>query len=268
MSNWYSFESIVGKLVSLRPNVKKIVRDANLAGHQVDYYIEEESSLGSIVKTAVEVKYSQREITSETVAEFGYIINFLRGKKIIDLGILVAYNGFTKPAFDVANKQKVELLSFASLEIQANTYGPIAKFIAQAKKEPPPEAKKKLIFVLMPFSEDLKDTYLYGIRGAAEKTGYICLRADEIEHNSDILQQILYYIQKAEVLIAEGTDRNPNVYYEIGIAHGKNKDVILLTKHETSIPFDLKGKNHIIYATIHDLEEKLVKRLKGLELRK
>jgi len=79
------------------------------------------------------------------------------------------------------------------------------------------------------------------------------------------MDEILYYIDRAPVLVAEMTDKNPNVYYEVGIAHGKKKEVILITKKGSVIPFDLKSKNHIIYENIHDLEEMLVRRLRAIE---
>ncbi len=246
MSNWYSFESIVGKLLSPPLGGKKIIKGANLAGHRVDYYFEEETTYGNTIRTAIEVKYSQHEISCEPVAEFGNVINFLREKDIVDQGIVVAYKGFTKSAIEEAKKWDIQLLTFAALEARAEKYGPIANFVALAKKEPPPELDKKLMFVLMPFSEELIDLYLYGIRGAAEKTGYTCFRADEIEHNSDILKEVLFYIEKAAILVAEVTEKNPNVFYEVGIAHGWNKEVILITKKGSDIPFDLREETYYL----------------------
>lgn len=124
-----------------------------------------------------------------------------------------------------------------------------------------PKFEKDFIFVLMPFTKDLDDLYIYGIRGPVEESGYSCIRADEIEHNTDNLQEILSHIERAKLIIAETTDKNPNVFYEIGIAHEKGKKVILLIRRGVDIPFDLKSKNHIIYDSIHDLAEKISNRL-------
>lgn len=263
MNDWSSFEGLIKLILSQQQHVRKITRDANLAGHQVDFYVEAESYRGKIIRTAVEVKYSQLPITTKVVAEFSHIIAFLRKKKIIDRGILIAYKGFSPSVMKQARDKGVDLVSLDLLEKYKTELRLIKQPSILARKEPQPEPTKKLIFVLMPFSENLKDLYLYGIRGAAEKNGYVCRRADEIQHNSDVLKEILFYIEKADFLIAEVTEDNPNVYYELGIAHGKNKDVILLTKEGSEIPFDLKGKNHIIYSSINNLEEKLDKRLKG-----
>jgi hypothetical protein len=51
--------------------------------------------------------------------------------------------------------------------------------------------------------------------------------------------------------------RNPNVFYELGYAHAKNKVCLLLTKDATDIPFDLKHHRHIVYRSIQDLRKKL-----------
>ena len=79
------------------------------------------------------------------------------------------------------------------------------------------EESGKIVFALMPLDDEYEDLYIYGIRGATEKTGFFCLRADEIEHNSEILEEILNQIDRSSVIIAEITDKNPNVYYEVGI---------------------------------------------------
>src|SRR3972149_2461573 len=134
---------------------------------------------------------------------------------------------FQRPS---AKEFGIELLKFEDLECQAGKYGSIDEFVKKVEKTPPPKVSKNLIFVVMPFSLELEDLYIYGIRGAAEKTGYACLRADEIEHNSDIMDQVLYYVQNSSVVIAETTEKNPNVFYEIGFAHGKGQEVILVTK--------------------------------------
>jgi hypothetical protein len=163
-----------------------------------------------------------------------------------------------------AKEFEIDLLKLEDLETKAGHYRSVGDFIEKAEKISPPKPKKNLIFVLMPFVEELEDLYIYGIRGAAEKTGYVCLRADEIEHNSDIIDQIIYNIQNATVVVAETSDKNPNVFYEIGFADAKGQQVILLTRKGSDIAFDLKSKNHIIYDNIHDLEEKLVRRLEAL----
>jgi hypothetical protein len=62
-----------------------------------------------------------------------------------------------------------------------------------------------------------------------------------------ILQRIYNQIAKADLIVADMTTRNPNVFYEVGYAHALGKPVILLTQEADDIPFDLKHYPHIIY---------------------
>ena len=45
------------------------------------------------------------------------------------------------------------------------------------------------------------------------------------------------------------TGRNPNVYYELGYAHARGKQVILITQDDGDFPFDVSGIRHITYST-------------------
>ena len=87
---------------------------------------------------------------------------------------------------------------------------------------------------------------------------------DEIEFNSAILARIYDGIQRADLVVADMTGRNPNVFYEVGYAHALSKEVVLLTQKPDDIPFDLAGHNHIIYrGSITTLQQRLEKRLQA-----
>src|SRR5262249_52826562 len=78
----------------------------------------------------------------------------------------------------------------------------------------------------------------------------------------NILGRIYNQINKADVLVADMTGRNANVFYEVGYAHALGKIVLLLTKNADDIPFDLKHYPHIIYGgSISQLRNDLSKRL-------
>ncbi len=137
------------------------------------------------------------------------------------------------------------------------------------------EAKKDLInmikgyyvFVLMPFSEDFEEIYEYGIKQTVNRLGMHCERVDEIEafHDDNILTQIYNGIKRANFIIADMTNKNPNVFYEVGYAHALGKKVILLTQKKEDIPFDMNQRNHIIYkGKIKTLSTKLDKRLRAM----
>ena len=104
-------------------------------------------------------------------------------------------------------------------------------------------------FVLMPFSESLTEVYDFLIKGSLESAGYIVKRADDIKSQRNILEDIINGIIKSDLIVADLTDSNPNVYYELGIAHSLRKNVILITQELEEIPFDLRSYRVISYST-------------------
>lgn len=97
-------------------------------------------------------------------------------------------------------------------------------------------------FVLMPFASSFLPLYVQ-IRDFLENyCGLQCLRADEIFGSHPITIDIWKSLNEARFLIADLTGRNPNVFYELGLAHALGKNVLLLTQRMTDVPFDL---NHI-----------------------
>ena len=89
-------------------------------------------------------------------------------------------------------------------------------------------------------------------------------RADDIEHNGNILDVVQQKIPQADIVIADMSTRNANVFYEIGFAHAVNRPTVLLCRNTDTVPFDLQSINYIKYAGIVDLRERLEKRLKAL----
>ena len=105
----------------------------------------------------------------------------------------------------------------------------------------------QLCFVLMPFTDKLQPIYEDHIRPIIQKAGLRCERADDIRGTSLITHDIWEYINRARFLVAELTDKNANVFYELGLAHALSKEVILLTQSMDSVPFDLKALRCICY---------------------
>lgn len=117
---------------------------------------------------------------------------------------------------------------------------------------------KPFAFVLMPFEEAFRDTYLLGIKPACEEAGYYCERLDEQMFEETMLERIYNQIAKADLVVADLTTRNPNVFYETGYAHALGQRVVLLTRNSDDIPFDLKHHFHIVYSdSIADLKNRL-----------
>jgi hypothetical protein len=102
-------------------------------------------------------------------------------------------------------------------------------------------------FVIMPFNSLFQTQYERVIRPAVEELGLKCIRGDEIYSKPQIMLDIWKSIRRARIIIAELTDRNPNVFYEIGLAHALAKPIILLTRNEEDVPFDLKALRYRYY---------------------
>ncbi len=103
-------------------------------------------------------------------------------------------------------------------------------------------------FVMMPFASPLGDYYSKIYEPAIKKAGLTPIRADnDIFGTGKIIDQIWSGITSAKVLIAELTSRNPNVFYELGLAHALKKPVVLVSSNEDDVSFDLKHIRVIYY---------------------
>jgi nucleoside 2-deoxyribosyltransferase len=122
--------------------------------------------------------------------------------------------------------------------------------------------EKLFAFVLMPFHEKFNDVYKLGIKESAAQLGIIAERVDEQIYTEGILDRIYRQIDVADIVIADMTGQNANVFYEVGYAHAKDKMCILLTSNADDIPFDLKHRRHIVYKdSINALREKIIEEL-------
>jgi hypothetical protein len=103
-------------------------------------------------------------------------------------------------------------------------------------------------FVVMPFALPIGDYYQKIYEPAIQKAGLRPVRADaELFGTGKIIDQIWSGINSAKILVAELTNRTPNVFYELGLAHALNKPVVLVSSNEGDVPFDLKHIRVIYY---------------------
>ena len=117
-------------------------------------------------------------------------------------------------------------------------------------------------FVLMPFDSSFDDIYKLGIKETASQLGVVAERVDEQIFREGILERIYRQIETADLIIADMSGQNPNVFYEVGYAHAKGKLCILMTMNASDIPFDLKHHRHIVYGnSVSGLREQLLEEL-------
>ena len=126
---------------------------------------------------------------------------------------------------------------------------------------------KTLVSVMMPFNEEFDFVYS-SIKTACELAGFQCKRADDIWERPEIIQDIFALIYRSRVVICDFSKKNPNVFYEAGIAHTLGREVIPIVEKDGEIPFDLKHFRFLKYNQgqkgLKSLEEKIKEKLLGL----
>jgi hypothetical protein len=102
-------------------------------------------------------------------------------------------------------------------------------------------------FVIMPFGQPFDRYYLNIFVPAITAVGLKPLRADSIFSPSTIMADVWRFTRQAVVVLADVTGKNPNVFYELGLAHAAGKPVVIVTNSLEDVPFDLKGLRVIEY---------------------
>lgn len=112
-------------------------------------------------------------------------------------------------------------------------------------------ADERQAFVVMPFSEPFDSLWKDVIRPVAKKCGFHAYRADDVFKPGVIIEDIVRGLKTADVVIAEVSSHNPNVFYEVGYAHCAGTPLILMAEkklfEEKRLPFDISGYRCIIY---------------------
>lgn len=110
-------------------------------------------------------------------------------------------------------------------------------------------SQARLLYVLMPFRDELRPVYEC-LQAAAHKAGFMCLRADEDE-KTNMVKGIIERITEATVLIADLTYSNPNVLYELGVANALSKDTVMICQYH----FDSSSNRGGNWVTSRDAAE-------------
>jgi nucleoside 2-deoxyribosyltransferase len=115
---------------------------------------------------------------------------------------------------------------------------------------------KALVFILTPFHPEFQKSF-NAIAAVCTELGLRPLRGDEEFIAGDVFPHILRLIVRARIVIANIEGRNPNVFYELGIAHALGKTTILVAEANKEIPFDIKAKKLILYKSLFNLKQRL-----------
>lgn len=125
--------------------------------------------------------------------------------------------------------------------------------------------EKQTIFCIMPFHKRFIKIYDL-INEACTNEGYVCHRSDTPYNPGNVLKQIVDLLLKSQLIVAVLDGKNPNVFYEIGIAHSLGKMVILIVRADKidEIPFDLRSERLLLYSNPGELKNKLSTILKNI----
>lgn len=126
-----------------------------------------------------------------------------------------------------------------------------------------PELSERDVFIIMSFAKEHRDAFHVAIEPVLKRLGFNPVRVDQIQHNATVTPEILRQIERSVFVIADLTGEKPNVYYEVGYAHRADKEVILVSKRDTAIHFDVAAINRIIYDDYTELTEALDKRVRA-----
>jgi hypothetical protein len=160
-----------------------------------------------------------------------------------------------------------------SSTVQRIQKGPISLFLQSHReilvRNVRVEAKRPECFVVMQFTEEYNALFTEVLRPTCEKFGYLVVRADDFYTSGMIIDDITRSISESALVIADVTPNNPNVFYEVGYAHGIGKPTILLSDRKRDrLPFDISGFRTLFYDnTIGGktaVEERLTKHLEAI----
>jgi CheY-like chemotaxis protein len=116
-------------------------------------------------------------------------------------------------------------------------------------------------FLAMPF-DPVYDSLFQVVEGCVQKAGYRCVRVDQQQFTTSIVNKIFDEIRKAKLIVFVATGRNANAFFEAGFAVALGKEVVTITDEVTSLPFDVRDRNALAYhGDLQQLETRLMGRL-------
>jgi nucleoside 2-deoxyribosyltransferase len=132
-----------------------------------------------------------------------------------------------------------------------------------------PLGNKKLCFVLMPFNDKLREVYDKAIKPACVKAGFESRRVDELKGTFNINRKIIEHIFSSDAIVADLTGWNPNVFYEMGVAHAIDNKTIMIIQEKENLPFDVSAYRSVLYdhteAGLEKLSENITESLMSIE---
>jgi len=129
-------------------------------------------------------------------------------------------------------------------------------------------ATSREVFIIMTFKEAAQYTdLLEAIQKACDQYGYEAKRVDQSNDDRRIIPEIQRGIRQCAFVVADVTEEKPNVYWELGLASGMGKDVILVAKKGTVLPFDINDVPVLFWESFSEFRQALAKRVEKIASR-
>jgi len=129
------------------------------------------------------------------------------------------------------------------------------------------EFEEGLVFVIMPFrGQEMTDAYA-AIKDECKKLKLRVKRVDENTGSGIIIREITDLIERSEFIVCDLTNERPNVYYELGYAHGAGNeamDILLIAREGTVLHFDIAPLRVQHYSSSEHLREIVSSNLKAM----
>jgi hypothetical protein len=192
--------------------------------------------------------------------------------ELISIVVTVSDGQNTAPARHVLHTSHGDFVpTISRLVRETNTQLTLTVDLVELPKEakteavfgpPVPSNRWPEVFVAMPFLKEIDPIYRDHITEVVKNKLKKSLgRADDFYTNHEIMKDVWSAIYYSEAVIADCTGRNPNVFYEIGIAHTLGRKTVLIAQQIDDIPFDVRHIRSIIYEYtprgVREFEKKL-----------
>jgi hypothetical protein len=252
--NAHQFErEVAGLYRSLGASVR---HDVTLAGSQIDVLVSQSTTTPDTVTRIVECKAYRSAVGDDAVRSFAGTFRLLHERQLADTATIVSASTFSQSAYRLAKQADIELLEISQLRQRVGRTRTDGNRAVQPPtfSDSPTETHSPRVFVAIPFTKHFDDIYLYGILSAAEKVGYSVERADDDLVSIEVIEYVRERIRHCDLVLADTSEPNPNVFYELGYADGIRKPVVLIATKDAAVPFDVRGRQHLLYDRIRDLE--------------
>ena len=230
--------------------IKKTIEDMNLTCKRADDFFQSTVIMNDIMRCIIEAGTILADFSGRSPNVFFEVgIAHALGKNVILI---------TQDLQDIPPKLQVirchiykndlsgakefpNILRKAILETRGKDHSIFPK---ATRAQPDPN----LCLALTPSSERGERTYNDLVLDVIKQFTLNCIRTEEIFDSDSVLDQMWNQIVKANIVIADLTDRDPDIFYLAGLAYGLRKRIALMSQRLDDVPFDLKKGSCLIYS--------------------